>query len=163
MAPILECAEGGVESAIDALRWSREEDALAFLQKYDSIPPTDLEYLSMDEICAAAGLDPRRLLRLAVDWIVKISLMETTLIVSTSQRRIARRMVKRALTDQGTRDRRLFFEAAGILPSKYGPGLLAMARNTSARRTEAQPEAQPAESPGAMAQPWLRTLPGKLS
>ena len=54
IAPILECVEGGVESAIEALRFSRDDEgALAFLQKYDSVPPADRPYLSIDEICVA--------------------------------------------------------------------------------------------------------------
>ena len=162
MAPILGCVEGGVERAVDALRWAREE-ALAFVRKYDSIPPADLQYLSIDEICAAAAVDPRRPLKLAVDWIVKISLMETRIELAAGLTRLTRVAIKNGLKDNGFRDRRLLFEITGILPSRHVPGPLALTRNTRAQQTEAPLEAQPAESPGAMAQPWRRTVPGKVS
>ena len=163
IAPILECVEGGVESVIEALRFSQEdESARAFLQKYDSVPPADLEYLSVDEIRVASGADPKRLLTLALDWLVKISLMKANIEVSSNLPGITKAMVKSALTDKGARDRRLFFQITGILPTAHPGGFVAVAPTTRARRTEAQPETRPAESSKVLNQPWLRTLPSKL-
>jgi hypothetical protein len=158
IAPVLESVSGGVESAIEALRFSRDADALAFFQKYDSVPPADRPYLSIDEICVAAGSDPWRLLTLAVDWMVKISLMKAQIAVYSSLPRVTEAMVKSALTDKGTRDRRLFLQSTGILPMAR-PGGFAVPPTTREQRTEAQPAV---ESSGGLKQPWLRTLPEKL-
>ena len=163
IAPILECVEGGVESVIEALRFSQEdESARAFLQKYDSVPFADLEYLSIDEIVVAAGVDPKRLLTLAVDWMVKISVMKTQIQLYGSLPRVTGALVKNALADKGIRDRRLFFQITGFLPTPHPRGSVAVPPTTRARKTEAQPEARPAGSPRVLNQPWLRTLPGKL-
>ena len=162
ISPILECVEGGVESVIEALRFSQEdESARAFLQKYDSVPPADLSYLSIDEICVAAGIDPKRLLTLAVDWMVRISVMRAQIEVYGILPGVTKAMIKSALTDKGTRDRRLLFQIAGILPTAHPPGPFAVIRDTKAT-AEAKPNARPAESPEVPNQPWLRTLPSKL-
>jgi hypothetical protein len=154
----LECVEGGVESVIEALRFSQEDEAAhAFLRKYDSVPPGDLPYLSIDEICVAAGVAPSRLLTLAVDWMVKISLMKTSVEVSSSLPGVTKAMVKNALTDKGTRDRRLLFQIAGMLPTARPAGPLAVPPKTTAQRTETPP-AEPRE---VLKQPWLRTFPTK--
>ena len=159
IAPILECVEGGVESVIEALRFSQEdESARAFLQKYDSVPPADLEYLSVDEIRVASGADPKRLLTLALDWLVKISLMKANIQLSSALPGITEAMVKSALTDKGTRDRRLLFQIAGILPTAHPAGPLAVPSKTRTQKPEARPAV---ESPAARDQPWLRTLPSK--
>jgi hypothetical protein len=161
IAPILECVEGGVESVIEALRFSQEdESARAFLQKYDSVPPADLEYLTVDEIRVASGADPKRLLTLALDWLVKISLMKAQIAVYSSLPRVAGELIKSAVADKGTRDRRLFFQITGFLPTPHPRGSVAVPPTTRARKkTEAQPEARPAGSPRVLNQPW--PLPSK--
>jgi hypothetical protein len=163
ITPILESAGCAIESAVEALRFSQEDEtARAFLQKYDSVPPADLSYLSIDEICIAAGVDPSRLLPLAVDWMVKISLMKAQIAVYSSLPRVTGALIKNALTDKGIRDRRLFFQITGFLPTARPGGSVAVPLTTRAQRTEAQPKTQPAESSKVLNQPWLRTLPSKL-
>jgi len=158
ITPILECVEGGVERAIEALRFTREADAVLFLQKFDSVPPADRAYLSIDEICVASGVDPWRLLTLAVDGLLKISVMKTQIELYGNLPEVTKAMVKSALTDKGTRDRRLFLQITGILPTARAGGPVAVPPATRAQRTAAQP----AESPEALDQPWRRTLPSKL-
>jgi hypothetical protein len=163
IAPILESVPDGVESAVEALRFSLEDEcARAFLQKYDSVPPADLSYLSIEEICVAAGVDPKRLLTLAVDWLVKISMMKASIEVSVSLPGVTRALVKNALADKGTRERRLLFQISGILPTAQPAGPFAVIRDTKAT-AEPKPKTRPFKSPGVLNQPWLRTPPGKVS
>jgi hypothetical protein len=140
---ILKSIEGAFERAVNALRGSREEDAREFLQKYNSIPPADLEHLTFDEICVAAGVDPRQVLTLAVDGMVKIFSMKTTLILASNLPKVTEVMIQSARTAKGVRDRRLFFEITGILP--YTPR-----RNALAPIIDAQ---QLGTRPGALAHP----------
>jgi hypothetical protein len=145
IASILECVERGVEGVIEALRFSQEdESARAFLQKYDSVPPADLPYLSIDEICVASGVSPKRLLTLAVDWMLRIALMKANMQLSGALPGVTRALVKSALTAKGIRDRRLLFQIAGILPTAHPAGPLAGPPETRAQKTEPQPEARPA-------------------
>jgi hypothetical protein len=120
IAPILNAVEGGTERAVEALRWSREADALSFLRKYDSVPPDDLKHLSIDEICVAAGVDVRRLLHLAVEGMLTVSMLKVKLQISNNLPKVTRVLIDNALNDKGIRDRRLFFEIAGLLYTPPG-------------------------------------------
>ncbi len=163
IAPVLQSVEGGVERAIEALRFAREDDgARAFLRKYDSVPPADRAYLSIDEVCVATGVDPGRMLTVAVDWMVKISVMKTQIDVFSSLPSITRALINSALTEKGTRAQRLFFEIIGILPTARHRGSSAAFPKTRVQKTDAQPAARPAGSPEVLRQPWLHPLPGKL-
>jgi hypothetical protein len=116
VTPLLASVESGVDRIIEALRWSREDDAIAFLQKYDSVPAADLRHLSIEEICVAAGVDPRRMLAQAADALLYISILNAKIQVAVSLPDITHAVIKRASAAGGTRDRRLFFQLAGLLP-----------------------------------------------
>src|SRR5208337_2650998 len=60
---ILKHAEHGLRQVIDALRGHDEEDAQAFIRKYDSLSASDRKHLTIEDICVAAQvrkLDHRR-------------------------------------------------------------------------------------------------------
>jgi len=156
IAPILECVEGGVESAIEALRFSRDDEcARAFLQKHDSVPLADLEYLSVDEVCIAAGVDPKRLLTLAVDWLVKTSVMKAQIELYGNLPKVTRAMVKNALTDKGLRDRRLVFLMTGLLPVPKDWSTPFALRKAAAQQIEKRPSGQSCDTETAPAAlPW---------
>ena len=103
IAPILESIEGGIEQVVEALRWSRDNDAVAFLAKYNSVPQTDLNHLSIDEICVAAGVLPKRLLSLALDRLIYIFLSKAEIQLWSHLPGIIEASVKNALTDRGWR------------------------------------------------------------
>ena len=149
MAAILACIEGGIEKAIEALRWSGEEDAIAFLRKYDSIPPADLKHLSVEEICVAAGVDLRRLLWVAVEGMMTLSVLKTRIRLALSLPDIADAAIKNATTPKGFRDRQMILESVGGIAS-------AQPRTGPERKTQARPPtlAEVLSSP--------RALPGKL-
>jgi len=123
VAPILEAAGGVLNDAVSALRYSSEEDARRFLERYDSIPLGDLQHLTIDEICAAAGIDPRRLLEIAVDAMMWISAKVATMQAALSLHDMTRELVRRALTKRGWRERRLFFEIFFGLSHNYPTSL----------------------------------------
>jgi hypothetical protein len=119
-APLLASIDGGLEQVIEALRWSRDGDAVAFLAKYDSVPQTDLKHLSIDEICVAARVDPRQLVSLAVDSLVHIALLNAKVQVFSTLPAMMKAAVKSALSEKGWRDRRLLLQSAGFLPVPSG-------------------------------------------
>lgn len=138
IGPILESVPGGLESALIALRWSQEEDALPFLRKYDSVPPADREHLSVDEISVAAGIDPRRLLALAVDEMMALSVLKTVGRLVVSLPDVADAMIQsaRTLGAKGSRDRLTILEITGIVPSAQPRTGLMARRNEPARKTQ---------------------------
>ena len=64
---------------------------MAFLDKYDSVPPADLAHLSIDEICVAAGVDAKLLLSLALDRLFYIGLNKVRIQVFSSLPGIVKR------------------------------------------------------------------------
>ena len=121
-ARTLEAAGCGPERAVDALRWSQEADARRFLDKYDSIPAADLQHLTIDEICVAAGVDPKRLLELVADRMMWLSVQIATIQVAMSSPDVMRELIRRALTKRGVRDRLLFFEVHKALGERLRKG-----------------------------------------
>jgi hypothetical protein len=122
VTPLLESAKVGIDQFVDGLRWSHEDDAIAFLQKYDSVPPADIPHLSIEEICVAAGVDPRWMLVHAADAMLDISIQTAKLHLAVSYPDIARAAVKRGRSPGGFRDRRMILEIAGVLPgSRVAP------------------------------------------
>jgi hypothetical protein len=115
IAPILERAGCGPARALEALQYVREDDARRFLEKYHSIPVADRQHLTIDEICVAAGIDPMRLLTLAVEGMIWISSMMATIQAAQGSLDVMRVLVRSALTKRGWRDRRLFFDLCGVL------------------------------------------------
>ena len=156
ISPVLASIPHGLESAIDGLRWSGEEDAVAFLQRYDSIAHGDLERVSVDEICAAAGLDPRRLLWLAVDGMIALSVLKVNARLALSLPKIADATIKRALTVKGWRDRRLVLETTGVVSSAQPRNSPIALRNGRVPKTQARPV-----SLADVLSP-LRALPGEV-
>jgi hypothetical protein len=96
--PLLEPFEGRIDRIIEALPYLRYSAAVAFLKKYDSVPQTDLKHLSIEEICIAAGVDPRHLLWLAADGLTNRSLSVVKLRVFGSPPAIVNVAVENALT-----------------------------------------------------------------
>lgn len=133
---ILDHAEGGTPTVIAALRLCDDPDAGKFLDKFDSVSKTDKNYLSIEEICVAAGVVPKRLLELAVSALVEDGQSAGSIVAATFHPRIIRKTAEEALADHvyydsmgnpivksGYRDRHLFLQGTGFLPqAKAGGG-----------------------------------------
>src|SRR5271166_2298253 len=65
ITPMLEHAEGGLDTVLMALRASGNADAVSFIQKYDSLSPTDQNHLSIEEVSIAAAVPTLQLLAVA--------------------------------------------------------------------------------------------------
>lgn len=107
---LLENVEGGFEHVIEALRLSREEDAITFIKEYDTIPKSDREHLSIEEICVAAGIDTRRMASLAATALMEHSLLVTKLRVGSGIIPLTQKTIEMARTKEGAADRRLLRE-----------------------------------------------------
>ena len=115
---LMNYTEGGIEHIIAALRFSGEQDAITFIKKYDSISKSDRECLSIEEICVAAEIDTRRMLTMAAAALIEYSLTITKLTVFSKVSEMLRKTVERGLTNEGTADRRLFFEVYAFIQAQ---------------------------------------------
>jgi hypothetical protein len=116
IAPLLESVEGSILAVIEALRWSHDEEAVAFLAKYDSIVAADLKYLSLDEICGAAAVDGQKFLSVALDSMLETAILDAKLHCAVSLVNVTQAAIERALTPNGWRDRQLILQV-GLAPS----------------------------------------------
>ena len=117
---ILAYAEHGLRQVIDALRGHDEEDAQAFIQKYDTLSPSDRKHLTIEDICIAAGVRTLDLLGSAAKALVLESQTVSSIIAATSHHKVVKKTVEMAETDGGHRDREMIHLATGFLPSKGG-------------------------------------------
>jgi hypothetical protein len=116
IAPLLHSVEGSIPAVVEALRWSQEPEAVAFLAKYDAIPFADREYLSIDEICVAAGVEGTKLLSVAADSMMKTAVYVAQIHCAVSLPAVARAAIERALGPKGWRDRKLLLQKIGVVP-----------------------------------------------
>jgi hypothetical protein len=93
-----------------------EPDAITFLVKYDTIPLAEVGYLSLDEICCAAGVDGPKLLSIALDSMMQTGAYIPQINCSMSLLDITRATIKRALTPKGWRDAQLIMKKIGVVP-----------------------------------------------
>jgi hypothetical protein len=138
ITPLLESAGVGIEQVIEALRWSRDAVAVAFLDKYDSVPRADLQYLSVEQICVAAGVDTRQLFRLAVDRLAYLFLSRVQLQLCGSGTDVLKVTLKNALKAKNWRERKLVLQMIGVLPVPKGWTCPLWLQQAAARRTEAE-------------------------
>lgn len=117
---ILKHAERGLPQVIDALRGYDEEDAQAFIQKYDSLSLSDQKHLTIEDICVAAEIRTLDLLASATKALVLESQTASAIIAATSHYKVVRKTVAMANTDGGHRDREMIHLATGFLPSPKG-------------------------------------------
>lgn len=135
-------------TVIAALRLCDDPDAGKFLDKFDSVSKTDKNYLSIEEICVAAGVVPKRLLELAVSALVEDGQSAGAIVAATFHPRVIRKTAEAALHDDvyydengrlqgggGHADRKLFLTGTGFLPqsSKGAGGVFVTVNNQNAQ------------------------------
>ena len=117
---ILAAAKQGLPHVLLALRASADPDARAFVRKYDSVSPSDRRYRigsNWDAIAFAAGVDPLRLLEVAVSSLCRAGENVGPIIAAASHPRITKKTVQMAMTDKGHRERKMLLSATGFLPT----------------------------------------------
>ena len=128
ITPILEQAEGGLPSVMDALRFGSGDLAIrTFLEKYDSISKSDRERVSWEAVALSANLDLNGLLGSAMLALAAKSANVSKIIAVTSHPLITRKRVEFAQLAGGERDRTSLDIMVGALPSAKGPTFIGKA------------------------------------
>lgn len=113
-------AEGGIPRILDALSGYDQEDAQAFMEKYNSVSLSDRDRLSLEEICVAAGVKTLDLLAAVVKALFLEGQTISSIIASTSHPKVVRKTVEMALEPGGHRDREMLHTSQGFLPTPKG-------------------------------------------
>jgi hypothetical protein len=127
ITPLLKQAEGGLDQVIMALRFSPDALAVTFLEKYDSVPTGDREYLSIEAIALAAQIDITHLLGSIMVSLQQQAVNATRIIAMTNHPRITQARVEYGMLPLGERDRTALDTAVGFLPSPKGPTFIGKA------------------------------------
>jgi hypothetical protein len=136
----------GIAGVIEAMRAFDEEDAQDFVEKYDSLSPSDRKRITISEVCVAAGLRPIDLLGTATKAVFQYSQTASSLISSSNHPAVTEKTVKMALTDGGHRDREFIHTAQGYLPLPKGATIIGRLTQV-ANFGDSDKPVEPAESP----------------
>jgi hypothetical protein len=90
---------GSVDNAIEALRGDESEDAIAFMQKWDSISVGDRKYLTIEEIFTAAGLTAREFVEVVAGALMQQGEDSSRMIVAMAKPKVMESTIK-AATDE---------------------------------------------------------------
>jgi len=90
---------GSVDNAIEALRGDESEDAIAFMQKWDSISVGDRKYLTIEEIFTAAGLTAREFVEVVTGALMQQGEDSSRMIVAMAKPKVMESTIK-AATDE---------------------------------------------------------------
>ena len=116
-------AEGGLYTVLAALRLCDDEDAGKFLELWDRTSSSDLQFVSVEEVCVAAGVAPKRLLELAVSALVEDSRSAGAIIAASYHPRVIRATAENAIRwPDNQSDRKLFLSGTGYLPQPANRG-----------------------------------------
>jgi hypothetical protein len=121
---MLDAAERGIPQVIEALRGSSNADAVAFISRYDKLSNTDRNNLSIEEISIAAGVDTLQLLGVAVIALATQGQTVGEIIANTAHPEVVRKNVQMALSDAGVRDRDMFLQSRGFVPTPKGANVI---------------------------------------
>lgn len=144
--------EGGIPTVLDALRAHSEEDALTFINLYESLTETDKANLSLEEVALACGIGSLRLVEVAVSGVILMGQVEAKLTIATSMSKVAKSIVKAATESVPIMDREgeiagytngdvkameLFGKMSGMVPVPKG-ATIAINTNVSSERTSSK-------------------------
>ena len=120
VTPLLANATEGLPQVLAALRSSDDPDALAFIQKYDSLSRSDLKRVKWEAIAVASGIGSMRLLEISVSALLRQQQTIGQIISATSHAAVVKKSIAVALTDYGVKDREMMLNARGFLPVAKG-------------------------------------------
>jgi hypothetical protein len=110
--------------ALALLETSDNPDAARVRNAYFSIPETYRRLLPPEAFCHAAGVSPWAVLDAVTVAAVRSGAMASAVVAAVNMPRVVQKTVEVALTDEGTRERRMFLRASGFTDwsSAYRPG-----------------------------------------
>lgn len=129
---ILSVAPGGVSGCVEALRGDDDPLSVQFLEVYDSIPASDHERITIEEVSMKAEIEPRRLLGLITTALATQAMDTQKLIVAAATPKIIAKVAELAQTNEGAVDREHFLKHTQFLPQPQGMRLQVNTQNNLA-------------------------------
>ena len=125
---------GGKQWFIDYARLARDTDPRVdkVVTTWDQLSRYKQNLVSLEELCAAVGLVPGEFFAIAARACFECNGGVTMLLAAMAYPQIMEAAVTRACTPQGIRERRIFFEWTGFLPSWCRVVTVRMSERTAA-------------------------------
>lgn len=120
ISDILKDSMGGVDKAINALRFSNDTSAIEFFRVYDAIPVGDRNSLPIEAVSLKAGVSPASLLGSAIMSFKSLKGQESALIAISNHPDVIKKTIEFAKNEKGHADRQMLHQAVGFLPSPKG-------------------------------------------
>jgi hypothetical protein len=103
--------------AFDLLLGSEDPDARKVSDAYRSVPASYRRLLAPEAFCLAASVAPNRVLEIVTVIAMRQTGQVSTIVGALALPRVVAKTIKRALQDDGTRERAMLLKAMGFLPS----------------------------------------------
>lgn len=97
-----------------------DPDALLWLHVWNSLKPWEQHQVTLDDICAGAGLSPVKLLKIVVGTAFEAGCDVANLVAAASHPKVVQASVRTALTARGVEDRKLLFQHHHFIPVAKG-------------------------------------------
>ena len=147
----MQAAEHGIRQSLECLRGADDPTAQQFMKKYDSIAPSDLEFLSIEQIAASCGIDTPTLAGVLMKAIVSQQASIAAIKAATAHPRIVEKSIQSALQERGVRDREMLHTAVGFLPTPKGATIISQ-RFQIASITQPEKTLENVEGPASLTQ-----------
>ena len=110
-------SSGGNSCPLDFLQSSDDPDARRVLGTYLSVPESYRRLLPPEAFCHAAGVSPWRTLECITVVAVRQTAHAAAIVASLLHPCVVEKTVKRALQDDGSKDRLMLHKAVGFVPT----------------------------------------------
>lgn len=105
------------KTAINYLKFSKDEQARQIVALYNALNPTERKAATIDYLIMAAGADVHHISGVIQEERSRADGIHASLLIACNAPHVAQKAIERALTREGHHDRKLIFHMTGLLPS----------------------------------------------
>ncbi len=140
-------------------------DAATWLAVYGDLPPYQQGLVSFDDVCAAAGVRPSRLVGDVTSYAVEMGRDVGNLVAAVTHPQVVEAAVRAAKQPKGTRDRELLFQHHNFTPVPRAAviNVNASATAQAAARSDVQATGQPPSFADDLRQIATGTISGSVT
>lgn len=111
---------GGPVGLINMARYAPDMRSQQVVKLWDALPEIEKKDTAIETLCQAANISPAKFLGTIVEGMHSVHADTTKLIAIQFSPEVLRRTAEVAMTEEGHRDRKMFLQSTGILPTPRG-------------------------------------------
>lgn len=145
LTAILDEAKGGLESVLDAMRFSNAPSVVQWLKVYDAAEAWERRHMPWEGWALAAHVEPERLLADIMIALREASVSAVKILAITNHPDVMKARIKGAKRPEGYRDRNALDIMLGALPQPKGPTFIGKFYQASGQAAEEPSGVDPAD------------------